>query len=303
MIFQTSACELLEKKPAIEKSLSLDQPGLSAFSFAAVFAWKDFYRFECEVKDGLLTVVASDRLGSFFYLPPLGKKLNSRIIKACFEKMSCANHGRGVSRIENVPEAMLDSFPMEQFSRHAKNYEYCYFRQDLADLKGNAYKSQRADYNQCVKNHSPEFLDYDRAMRSECLGLYEHWTQERRAKNQDPVYGQMLDDNLEVHRTVMEYDRELGVTGKVVRVKDKIKAYSFGFPLTDKVFCVYLEVADVKVKGLPVFIFRRFCSDQGLRRYKFINAMDDFAMENVARTKFSFHPVLLLSSYVISQKC
>ena len=39
--------------------------------------------------------------------------------------------------------------------------------------------------------------------------------------------------------------------GRVVKVKGEIKAYTFGFEINDDMFCVYLETADLKIKGLP----------------------------------------------------
>ena len=56
------------------------------------------------------------------------------------------------------------------------------------------------------------------------------------------------------------------------------------------------------MKGLSVYIFSRFCADEALKKFKFINVMDDFAMANVAKTKASFKPDILTSSYVVTER-
>ena len=53
-------------------------------------------------------------------------------------------------------------------------------------------------------------------------------------------------------------------------------------------FCVLLEVCDLKFKGISEYIFREFC--RGLTDYKYINTMDDSGLENLRISKLSYHP-------------
>ena len=139
-------------------------------------------------------------------------------------------------------------------------------------------------------------------MIGECKELYESWAKKRREVHQDVIYHQMLDDNRKVHQSILENYQELDMIGRVVKVDDDIKAYTFGFKLNENMFCVYLEIADLNVQGLPVFIFQSLCRDAALRDYQFINAMDDFELPNIRRTKMSYHPAVLLPSYVVTRK-
>ena len=139
-------------------------------------------------------------------------------------------------------------------------------------------------------------------MLKECLGLYRQWADGRKLACSDDIYCHMLQENEGVHALVLRHYRKLGLTGRVVIVDGKIKAYSFGFPVTEDMFCILFEIADLDIKGLPVYVFREFCRDAALRKYKFINVMDDFEMEGVRQTKMSFHPCVLLPSYVVNKK-
>jgi len=281
---------LLEHKFLIERSFKEAQGDLSSFSFVALFAWKEHFQFHIETIDNCLCIFAEDALGTFLSVPPLGKKVDKKTIEACFSKMEKANGAGSVSRIENVPFKQTQAFDPQRYELYLKSYEPCYYREDIVGLKGNAYKSKRSSYNAFVKNNTQEYLPYESAMMESCLCLYDDWAKERESKEKDDVYLSMLKENRDVHRLLLESSEELGLIGRVVVIKGKVRAYTFGYPLNEKTFCILLEVADLHYKGLPVFIFREFCKDDAAKKFPFINGMDSFGMKNVEVTKDSFRP-------------
>lgn len=294
---------LLERKELIQQYLR-EAPGLlSSFSFVNIFTWQEFFQFELEVIDGNLCVFARHDAGTFLYLPPLGRNISPRTIAACFQRMEQANCRKGVSRVENVHACQLPLFSPEEFSYYNKGYEYCYYREDLVLLAGNPYKSKRSSYNQFARNYRFKYLPYEDAMREDCARLYQSWAQSRR-----PVYAgnavalQMLEENAGVHQLALRHCNALGLTGRVVTIDGKIRAYTFGYPLNAQIFCVLFEIADLSFNGLGVFIFREFCRDAALAPYKFVNVMDNFELKNIQRVKDSFRPVVLLPSYTVIRK-
>ncbi len=293
---------LLERKKLIQQYLR-EAPGqLSSFSFINIFTWQEFFQFELEVINGNLCVFARHEAGMFLYLPPLGKDVSAKTIEACFERMDKVNRNKGVSRVENVHAHHLPLFPAEEFSHYNKGHEYCYYRRDLVNLTGNAYKSKRSSCNHFVKNYKFKFLPYEDSMRADCAALYQNWAQSRRSAYADNAVAlQMLEENAGVHQLALRHYQELGLTGRVVTVDGKIRAYTFGYPLNAETFCVLFEIADLSFNGLGVFIFREFCRDAALAPYKFINVMDDFELENIHRTKLSFRPAVLFPCYVVSR--
>ncbi len=293
---------LLERKELIQQYLR-EAPGqLSSFSFINIFTWQEFFQFEFEMIDGNLCVFARHEAGTFLYLPPLGKNVSAKTIEACFDRMDKVNRNKGVSRIENVHVRQLALFPTDEFFLYNKGYEYCYYRKDLAALEGNAYKSKRSSYNHFAKNYKFKFLPYEDSMLEDCAALYKDWARSRRPVYADnPVSLQMLEENAGVHQLALRHYQELGLTGRVVTIDGKIRAYTFGYPLNTEIFCVLFEIADLSFSGLGVFIFREFCRDAALAPYKFINVMDDFELKNIQRVKDSFKPVVLFPCYVVSR--
>ncbi|OGX24322.1 MAG: hypothetical protein A2787_09035 [Omnitrophica WOR_2 bacterium RIFCSPHIGHO2_01_FULL_48_9] len=293
--------DLLEKKSLVDEYLQQNPHRLSAFSFINIFAWKNFFNFRFEVIDKNLCIFAENDLGCFLYLPPLGKTISAKAVQECFKIMGQKNKTSGMSRIENVHEQQLRFFPERVYRSFLKGYEYCYYRGDIARLKGNAFKSQRALYNYCVKNYKVRYLPFEPSMAQDCRTLYERWAKNRLHKHKDEIYRHMIEENRQVHPPVMEFYQSLGLVGRVVEVDGEVKGYTFGYPLSSAIFCVLFEIVDLEVKGLAAYIFREFCADRALSNYKFINVMDDFAMEDVKQTKLSFKPVMLFPSYSITK--
>ena len=293
---------LLDQKPLVEEFLQRESPRPSAFSFVNIFSWKDFFDFKFHVMDDTLCAFAHYSLGCFQYLPPLGKKVSPETLQRCFEIMETVNKGNGLSRIENVPQEQLSLFNPREYDYFKKGDEYCYYREEIALSKGNRFKAKRASYNHFKKHYRHDFLPFCPQMTHECEGLYERWAANRRKKYSDDVYRQMLEENRTVHALLFKFYKELGLIGRVVTVDGKIEAYTFGFALTRDIFCVLVEIANVDVKGLPVYVFRQFCDDPEMRPFKFVNGMDGFGMHNVEETKLSFRPHILFPAYVVTRK-
>ena len=301
-VLPSSCQELLLKKDLFEEYLARTKFPLSSFSFITLFGWQGFFEFDFKMINDNLCIFAQNQMGCFLYLPPLGDKVKAETIEQCFQMMVDVNGKKGVTRIENVPEGMLSFFPNDQYVFSLKGYEYCYRREDIAHLRGNAYKSKRSSYNQFIKTNIYKYAPYEKSMEGECLSLYESWARNRALVYEDDIYRQMLDENKIVHQLTLQYYKELDIIGRVVLVNNKVRAYTAGFNINENFFCILFEIADLDIKGLPVFIFSQFCQDQSLQQYEFINVMDDFELANIKKTKISFHPHKLLASYIIKKR-
>jgi len=295
--------DLWKYKDVVEPYVNEASGGLSCFSFIQIFAWQDFFRFEFKVINDHLCVFAANEMGSFLYWPPLGRSpLDLGTVDECFRWMERTNGNGGVTRIENIGQHHLDVFPEEQYHRQKKGYDYCYYREDITKMRGNAYKSKRSQCNQLFRQGHVDYHPFQDDMLEECCALYKSWSEDRRANSSDDIYISMLEENATVHRLVLQHYQRLNLTGRVVTVDGAVKAYTFGYPINAHVFCVLFEVADLSVKGLPSYIFREFCRDEAVRSYAFINTMDDFGMNTITETKLSFRPSVLLPMYTVTKK-
>lgn len=229
-----------------------------------------------------------DAVGSCHYL---------KVVREAYHFMLASNRHPHIARIENVPQEMLSFFEKNGFSATLKETEYLYETEALSRLSGNPYKSKRSVYNAFVARYpSAKLSPYCSSDGAACIARDEAWRAERAAQDDDVVYRAMLDDSRAAHRTAITHADALGLLGRVVRINGDIKGYTFGYPLNADTFCVLLEVADLRTKGLAQFIYSEFCRELA-ETYKWINAMSDSGLENLRRVKNSYHPIRLIPSY------
>lgn len=288
----------LKDKAIIEKYLHLQKHNLSSFSFANIYIWQELFKISWEIIDGSLCIFMQDDVGCFMYLPPLGKS-SREVIDQCFVIMDSNNANLSFSRIENVEKNDLDYYKAFDLIPKLRSNEYLYLKKDLVSLSGNDYKSKRSAYNYFVKNYKFKMQKFSSGFQDECLDLFKNWMAKRKEKTNDSVYQRMLEDNYSTNSLAMKYYKPLELVGRVVKIEDEIKGYSFGFKLNKDTFCVLFEVTDLEIKGLAQFIFREFVRE--LNGFSFVNIMDDSGLENLKKVKISYRPARLEPAYIITR--
>jgi len=286
----------LKDKKLFSKYLSLTSHELAPYSFANIYIWQALYDIKWAIIEKNLCVFFQDKIGCFMYLAPLAKEARPQVIKEAFRVMDDINKNKDISRIENIEAKDLEYYRALGCLCHEKYPDYLCLRNDLALLRGNKFKSQRASYNYFVKHYDFDSRRMKRTDKKECLSLFNLWLEERRTRCHDDLYRGMLEDNRKVIKDTLANYAQLDLKGIVVRIDDKIKGFSFGYKLNKETFCVLYEITDLSIKGLAQFIFRRFC--QELKDYKYINIMDDSGLENLRKVKLSYKPKRLIPAYI-----
>jgi hypothetical protein len=271
---------------------------LAAYSFPYHFIWRDLFAYERLELEGHVCLVAGNAEGCFLALPPIGPSPCGPAMPVALAFLSGRNKTRALTRIENVPESLAACCRDLGYRVAPKGPDYLYRRDDLIGLYGDRYKSQRVAYNHCVKESRPAFRAFRPEDAEACLILYRQWREGVKRDDVSDLARHMADDAESAHRTGIQHSTELGLQGKVVEVDGRIAAYTFGYPLNAKTFCVLFEITDRTVKGLGAYIFREFCRE--LEGYEFINTMDDSGLDGLRRAKLAYHPLRLVESYIVS---
>ncbi len=289
----------LKDQKVFKRYLDFSIHELAVFSFANIYIWKALYDIEWAVIEDSLCIFFRDQVGCFMYLPPLAAGPRPGVIPQAFAVMDKINKNKDISRIENIPQGQRDDYRCLGYLCHEKYPDYLCSRSDLALLKGNKFKSQRAAYNYFIKHYAYTVSCLRLADQEDCLNLFDSWIKERKAQCQDVVYCGMLEDNRKVIKDALVNYKQLNLEGIVVRVDRQIKAFSFGYRLNRDIFCVLYEITDLAIKGLAQFVFRQFSQD--LKGYRYINIMDDSGLENLRKTKLAYKPVRLIPAYVVTR--
>ncbi len=273
---------------------------LAAASFAYHYVWRHLLSYSWTELHGHICLFAESPDGLFMAMPPLGPGPLRQPLAAAFRFMRERNGDSSATRIENVPEACVAELRSLGYRVTAKDPDYLYAANEVAELSGDPYKSPRAACNRFVREQAGVLEPYDLRDRTACLSLFHEWSEQKQPAT-DAWGHALLQDAAGAHEAALSFPQELGLTGAVVRVGGRIRAYTMGLWLNPIVFCVLLEVADRTVAGLAPFIFREFCRQARANGAWWINTMDDSGLPSLARSKQWYHPAQLLPSYIVME--
>jgi hypothetical protein len=218
-------------------------------------------------------------------------------VDAAFEVMASAPDQGAAARIEGVSEGESGRFVSAGYQVIPHAVEYVYRREDLVNLRGNAYKSKRWAWNDFVKRQvfTVDALG-DRHVDG-CLSLYRQWRDTKARRGADPVAVAMSQDAESAHRVALTERAALGLSGLVVSIDGRIAGYTLGGPVRPTLFGVWLEIADPGRRGLSAYVFREFCRAQ--TGVEWITALDDSGLAALAWAKQSYRPARLVASYLV----
>jgi hypothetical protein len=290
----------IKDKPLFDKFFLLKSHELSVYAFQNLYIWKGLFDIFWAIIHGNLCIFFKDSLGCFLYLPPQGSDPSPRAISDAFAVMDKHNRQSAVSRIENIEGKDVEFYKKLGYACREKFPEYLCLRKNLLQLKGDGFKSKRACVNYFQKNYPFEYTCFDKQDGNECLELYDYWMQGRRGKHKDAVYQGMLEDSRKCLEVLLCNFGKLNFKSGIVKIGNRIKAFTFGFPLSRDIFCVLYEISDLSIKGLSQYIFRRFCAEQ--KNYRYVNIMDDSGLKNLRTVKLSYRPYRLAPGFIAKRK-
>jgi len=305
----------LNDRPHLERVVASTHLGgrtpLASWAFPPHFIWRELFSYAWTELNGWWCLFAEYADGMYMPLPPLGPSswVGSSspgplkdVLAQVMDFMNTRNGGSGVTRIENIPEEQKDELQQLGCRLVSKDADYLYLTEDLVNLKGDRYKSPRAAYNRFLRAHRVGYTPYRVPDRDACLALLQRWMAQKEetpltfGSQTNTLARNILADAASAHRTALYHDHALGLCGRVVWVNGMIRGYTFGFERSSDVFCVLLEVTDRTIYGLSQFLFREFCRE--LKKYPYINTMDDSGLPSLAKAKRAYHPWRMVANYM-----
>ena len=285
----------IETKDLAKEFLVRKKCRLSSYAFENIIIWDSLYDILWVKIENSLCIFFKDETGCFLYLSPIGNGFDNDVVKECFKIMDRYNKNPIISRIENI-----DSHERRYYIEHSYNIskvgcEYVCSRDSLVALKGNKFKSKRSSVNYFKKNYAYQMIPYEATYKKDCLDFFIVWMADRKKKNTSLLYQQLLNDNLNAFKNFLNYYDFLDAEGYIIKIKNQIKAFTFGYKLNSDTFVILFEICDLRIKGISQFIFEEFCRAQ---TQKNINIMDDSCLENLRKVKLSYHPYKLIDKFI-----
>ena len=135
-------------------------------------------------------------------------------------------------------------------------------------------------------------------MIPECIAVEENWRAVTKEDNEDT---EELSEELRSMTRVFDLWDEIGAIGGTIWVDGKLIAFTFGCPITNKVFDVCVEKADTAYEGAFSIINQEFAQHLP-EQYEYMNREEDLGIEGLRYAKLSYKPDILLEKSVVMEK-
>jgi len=201
--------------------------------------------------------------------------------------------------IKNFPEqaAELHRIVLEQLGYRVEqdrsNFDYLYYRRDLASLNGKKFHKKRNLVNAYINNYNYEEKRIDPGLHIDALySILEKWNSDR---NQD------AQGDFEAAYEAIEKFEELELRGCITYTDGKPSAYSMGEIIAHgTMFTIHFEKADDTYKGIYQFINRSFAA-MLVDCIEVINREQDLGDPGLRQAKMSYRPTSFIKKYRISR--
>jgi predicted GNAT family N-acyltransferase len=178
--------------------------------------------------------------------------------------------------------------------------DYIYSVDDLAQLVGRKYQPKRNHINRFESKYQYTFAPLTALDFEECLSLECRWQRQKMEPSQSAVEVRNRvehecppsEEHIAISRAFEAYD-ELGLVGGVLRVDGQVVAFTYGSPLSDKLFCTHIEKADADYEGAFQMINRCFAQMLQQMGFQQVNREEDMGIAGLRRAKQSYYPVLM----------
>ena len=292
------------KRPELEdkeliSSYFAKAPGRSCErTFVNVYLWSRHYKVKFAVIEDAL--VFRDEGDGFAFSYPAGK--DEAVKKALEALMEYCRERKCPFRLYNVTEehfAQLCGWFPDRFQiRYDRDAaDFVYETEKLATLAGKKLHGKRNHINKfksLYPDWSYESLNDDNV--EECFQMALKWRNQNGCDDDAEKNAEMC-----VTLNSLRLYKELGLRGGVLKIGEKIAAFSVGEPLCSDTFVVHIEKAFPDIEGAYPMINQQFVLHECMD-YTYVNREEDTGAEGLRKAKLSYRPVFMVEKGIVTEK-
>ncbi len=263
--------------------------GISEYSFAGLYLFRNRYGYRVSVKDDFL-VISGTRDGLRFFITPCcatGMDTVAELFEShdYWKLISPAFLSKnGAAMLAAGYEAVDDR----------DNYDYLYARTDLATLSGKKFHKKKNHVNS-FENTYPVFSlkPLDGTTRADALAVLEAWvSHEENPANTDYAAA----------KEALELLGHFAMTGQVLYVDEFPVAWTLAETVADgKMVAVHFEKARIDFRGAYQYINYAFARSLP-ESVEYINREQDLGDEGMRQAKMTYRPVGFVEKYKVIKK-
>lgn len=302
----------LTDKPWADELLRYADLRNTESSFAALFIWKTIYNTRiCRFGDFLLVRSEHPVTGEGACLFPMGRG----DAKAAVDALREDAHRRGGTLVLHSvlagQKAMLEAwYPgVFRYEQTRNSFDYVYRAADLIALKGRKYQPKRNHIARFRELPGWRYEPVGPENLHECTRMNDEWCR---------LYGCGQDLSLSQEmcsvRSALRNFGALGLRGGLLRVGDRVVAYTLGEQINSDTVLVHVEKAFADVRGAYPAISQEFLIHQMRAPYVpgsepgpeetgfvYVNREDDAGDEGLRTAKLQYHPAFLIEKYLVQE--
>ncbi|MGC9521111.1 MAG: DUF2156 domain-containing protein [Anaerolineae bacterium] len=284
--FPQFKCLTLEDREILHPRIWALQPATSELTFNNLYLWRSYYEFEWSIYGDWVLLIANEREGSVFALPPIGPSPRA---EATEKVLTWLRDERGVAEpsVERAGPALADElreqagFTVEEVRDH---FDYVYLTEDLAELSGRKYSAKRNHINQFTRYYRSEYRPVTSELVDECLALAEIWCEQRLCEED-----LSLQHELSGIEDVLNNFERLELDGGAILIRGRVQAFALGELLNEETAVVHIEKANPEFKGIYPTMTKLY-AQRWQDETRYINLEQDLGEPGLRRAKESYYP-------------
>jgi hypothetical protein len=262
-------------------------------NFGNLFAWRDINNTRVANINNFL--VAKQLVnGKDVYLYPMGKGDVKPVIEEIIRSADKNLIFAGLSHDEMIE--LNELYPGKFIYDQVRNdFDYIYLLEKMVSLKGKKLHRKRNHISAFLRNNPVwSFETITEENKAECIEMNKKWCIESGCKDDESL----MDENCATKYFFKYYD-ELELEGGLIRVEDKIVAYTIGEVLNNDTYVLHIEKAFKDVQGAYPMINQRFASwiKDKYPHLIYINREEDMGSEGLRKAKLSYYPDKMAVKY------
>jgi hypothetical protein len=269
-------------KPEMHPALSMIPDGVSEYTFANLYLFRNRYRYKVSRVPGTF-IISGEREGKKFFMTPCAAP-EPAVLEELF---NTHDYWKG------IPDSVLGSRRADleargvEFTEDRDNFDYLFLRTDLAELPGKKFHKKRNLVNAFVNAYTHEERPLNAALVPQAAAVLDRWREDKGAEG-----------DYAAAREALEIFESLKMRGTLYYVDGKPAGWCLGERLArGRMFAVHFEKAVDAYKGIYQFMNQSFAAALP-RHYTLVNREQDLGDEGLRQAKMTYRPCGFVKKYL-----
>ncbi|SMB88007.1 hypothetical protein SAMN00017405_1812 [Desulfonispora thiosulfatigenes DSM 11270] len=292
----------LKDKDIFDQFFKSDRYEGSECTFTNLYMWRKTYNITWTLVDDFLCVKATLN-DATYVLPPFPRNKDGffKVVDKLIDYIKEINIPFVMGGItEDLMAYMEKERPnMFNFTEDFDTHDYVYSAEDLVELKGRKYSRKRNHIKNFKKHYSDyEYFDMTEELVPSCIQSAIDWC-EKKEKDFNDKRSLICERDALIE--ALKQFTYLGFKGGVIKVNDKVEAFTFGELLNEDTAVIHVEKGNRELNGIYPTINQDFCI-RNWSEIKFINREEDLGLPGLKKAKESYYPVKFIKKYSATLK-